>query len=62
MKGTDVGVLQQILKDKGYFPTSQSITSNFLGKTLFAVQKFQKDNGLIADGIVGTKTQAVLVK
>ncbi len=61
MKGTDVGIVQKILKDKGYFPQTQSITSFFLGKTLFAVQKFQKDHKLSPDGIVGPKTQAALL-
>lgn len=60
MKGTDVGVLQQILKDKGYFPKTQKITSYFGGITFGAVLQFQKDNGLIEDGIVGKLTQKLL--
>jgi len=60
MRGTDVGVLQQILKDKGFFPKDQKITGNFLGKTLFAVEEFQRVNGLKVDGIVGKMTQKAL--
>lgn len=62
MKGTDVGALQKILRDKGYFPKEQSITSHFLGKTEIAVCAFQKANGLVVDGLAGDKTFAALQK
>jgi hypothetical protein len=62
MTGTDVGVLQQILKDKGYLPATHKITQNFLDKTLAAVKKFQADKKLVADGIVGKLTIAELTK
>lgn len=62
MKGTDVGVLQTILRDKGFLPSTHKVTQNFLGKTLIAVQKFQTKKGLVADGIVGKLTIAELVK
>lgn len=56
MKGTDVGVLQQILKDKGFFPKTQSVTSYFGAITFKSVKEFQKANGLTVDGIVGKNT------
>ena len=62
MKGTDVGVLQQILKDKGYFPSTQKITSYFGSITKESVETFQKEHALVADGIVGKLTQAALIK
>lgn len=62
MTGTDVGMLQQLLKQKGYFPADQAITSNFLGKTFLAVEKFQQANHLKVDGVVGTQTVAALLK
>lgn len=58
--GTDVGMLQKKLKDLGFFPASQSITSFFGSITYKAVQAFQRANGLTPDGIVGPKTNAVL--
>jgi len=60
MKGTDVGVMQQALKDKGFF--NNSVTSFFGMITLDAVKRFQKSKGLIPDGICGPKTQASLVQ
>lgn len=62
MSGTDVGVLQKVLKDKGFFSEGQKITSFFWTKTRTAVQQFQKSRGLKADGIVGEKTIAELQK
>lgn len=62
MRGTDVGVMQQILKDKGFFPIDQKITGNFLFKTLKSVKEFQESRGLNPDGLVGKLTQAELVK
>jgi len=59
-KGTDVGILQKILKEKGYFPASQSITGFFGRITENAVKAFQKANNLQADGIVGKMTREKL--
>lgn len=58
MRNTHVGMLQKKLKELGYF--NHSVTSLFGTITLSAVRKFQKDNGLFADGIVGKKTNFAL--
>ncbi len=62
MRGTDVGVVQKILKDKGFFPAEQSVTSYFGAVTYNAVKAFQKASKLTSDGIVGPKTQVALIK
>lgn len=56
--GTDVKTLQQKLKNWGYY--TGSVDGVFGPKTKAAVIYFQKRNGLVADGIVGTKTLAAL--
>lgn len=55
MKHQDVKELQEVLKGKGYF-TSTTTTTYFGSETKAAVIKFQKANGLAADGIVGKQT------
>ncbi len=62
MRNSHVGMLQKKLKELGYFPKEQSITSYFGTITVSAVRKFQKDNGLVADSIVGKKTNEKLNK
>ncbi|MBD2494552.1 peptidoglycan-binding protein [Nostoc sp. FACHB-280] len=54
----DVKSIQQQLQASGYL--KQSITGSFDAATEAAVLKFQKEHGLIADGIVGPKTLAVM--
>lgn len=50
--------IQQKLKNLGYYNGS---VDGVLGtKSVAAIKKFQKDNGLTADGIVGKKTAAKL--
>lgn len=56
-RGNDVLKLQEILRDKGYIIGVDGI---FGTGTKAAVMQFQKNNYLIADGIVGAKTWAVL--
>lgn len=57
-RGADVKYLQQRLTILGYQPGA---TDGIFGvKTLSAVKKFQKDRGLVIDGIVGMKTWAAL--
>ena len=56
--GPDVEMLQRILFSIGYNPGP--IDGIFGYKTRAAVMQFQKDNGLVPDGIVGPKTYAVL--
>ena len=58
-KGQNVKLCQELLNDKGY---STSIDSDFGPSTEKQVKQFQKDNGLGADGIVGSKTWAALEK
>lgn len=60
MKDGEVRWLQDYLKYTGDFPTNIGSTGNFFGLTLKAVKSFQAKNGLVADGVVGKKTNAVL--
>jgi peptidoglycan hydrolase-like protein with peptidoglycan-binding domain len=58
MKGLRVQALQAKLIALGYDPgTADGL---FGARTKAAVQKFQTDKGLVADGIVGPLTQAAL--
>lgn len=57
-RGSEVTTLQQTLASKKYY--SGSATGIFDSKTKTAVINFQKANGLVADGIVGSKTNAKL--
>ena len=50
--------IQQRLKQWGYY--SGSVDGVFGSGTLEAVKRFQKKNGLTADGIVGPKTAAAM--
>jgi len=52
--GYDVSSVQQILATLGYFP--YDIDGVFGNLTQEAVRKFQQDNGLSPDGIVGPQT------
>ena len=57
--GEEVGRIQQILKDKGYFEYPK--ITNYYGRiTKSAVKKFQKAHGLVQDGIVGPITYSAL--
>jgi hypothetical protein len=58
MKGEDVRQCQERLALAGY--TCGTIDGVFGKKTKVAVQAFQLDNGLTADGIVGRKTAEAL--
>lgn len=53
-KGTAVTQLQNALKEKKFF--AEKATGYFGSVTKTSVKKFQKANGLIADGIAGNKT------
>jgi Putative peptidoglycan binding domain len=56
--GSDVKALQSNLAVAGYF---NSPTTDFYGElTEEAVRSFQKDNGLIVDGVAGSETLAIL--
>lgn len=56
--GTSVTRLQQALTNYGYY--SGPITGYFGKLTESAVIKFQRANGLVADGVVGQRTKAAL--
>ncbi len=53
-RGDEVKQIQTKLKNWGYY--SGSVDGIYGSGTLSAVKKFQKKNGLTADGIAGTKT------
>ena len=52
--GSEVRTIQTKLKNWGYY--SGSVDGVYGSKTLAAVKKFQRKNGLTADGIAGTAT------
>lgn len=56
-KGADVADLQRQLNEEGF---NLKVDSIFGSGTKTAVQKFQNQSGLVADGIVGTKTWSKL--
>lgn len=56
--GSEVKALQNKLIEKGYL--NDKADGIYGSKTKAAVVKFQKDNGLTADGIVGEKTAKAL--
>lgn len=56
-RGQDVSKLQQALKDRGYQVAVDGIYGT---QTKEAVKQFQRDNGLVVDGIAGAKTLAAL--
>ena len=58
-KSDDVKKLQQRLKELGYYKQND-ITGYFGSDTQSAVQSFQKQNGLTADGKVGKNTRKLL--
>lgn len=58
----EVKELQKVLQQKGYFPTNVDCTGYFGSITEKAVKKFQSDNGLVVDGIVGHATLKILLK
>lgn len=61
-KGNDVKKAQQLLIAKGYSCGTAGADGDFGAGTYNAVKKFQADNGLEADGIVGANTWAALLK
>lgn len=60
MTGPDVFALQGILCARGYFKGTMS--GRFDDTLESAVKSFQRDSGLVADGVVGPKTWAELCK
>ena len=59
-EGPLVSQIQQRLKELGYY--IGLVDGQFGGQTRDAVIAFQKDKGLIADGLVGDETYALLMR
>ncbi|HWT76893.1 MAG TPA: peptidoglycan-binding domain-containing protein [Mobilitalea sp.] len=57
--GTVVKTIQATLKDLGYF--TYSATGYYGSLTEAAVKRFQRDNHILADGIIGNKTKGILL-
>lgn len=60
-KGNRVKAVQALLKGYGYGLGIWGVDGDFGAATVEAVKKFQKKNGLTADGIVGAKTWKALL-
>lgn len=58
-KGVQVKIIQQKLVEKGYLKSHQ-VDGDFGVKTELALQRFQKDNDLRADGVCGEQTRKAL--
>jgi putative peptidoglycan binding protein len=56
--GAQVGIMQKRLADLGYVIKADN---SFGIKTKATVMQFQRDRGMLADGVVGKKTWAVLM-
>lgn len=61
-KRAEVATLQQLLIDHGISLPKYGADGDFGNETLKAVKKFQKEHGLVVDGIVGPKTWTELMK
>lgn len=59
-RGPEVTKLQQMLKDAGFFPKSQSTTEYFGPITEKALREYQASKGLTVDGIFGPQSNNVL--
>lgn len=59
-RGPYVTLAQTELINKGYSCGSSGADGIFGNDTLYAVKKFQMDNGLTVDGVIGAKTWAAL--
>jgi peptidoglycan hydrolase-like protein with peptidoglycan-binding domain len=58
-KGTEVEALQKLLTAAGVY--EGTVTGKFDGKTVTAVRRFQRNNRLGVDGVVGARTWSVLL-
>lgn len=55
-KDNNVKIIQENLMEKGYMVGSYEADGYFGTATFNAIKKFQRDNGLMVDGIVGKET------
>ena len=62
MTDSEVKILQDILKAKGFFPTNIASSGFFGNITKTSVKSFQISKGLVADGYVGIITRTELNK
>ncbi len=60
MRGADIYVLQAVLVARGY--SVPSVSGVFDDSTDKAVRKYQKDNSLVVDGVVGNNTWTSLLR
>jgi hypothetical protein len=60
-KGAQVKTLQQLLEAKGYSCGKSGADGDFGSNTRTAVRNYQRENGLVADGIVGANTWGKLL-
>lgn len=58
VQNEEVATVQEMLMDRGYFKAN--VTGYYGTITKAAVIEFQKDNGLLVDGIVGPETRSAL--
>lgn len=56
-RGPAVRSVQRALRNQGYYV---SVDGYYGGNTAHAVKRFQRNNGLYADGLVGPRTRSVL--
>lgn len=61
-KGAQVRTLQRLLRALGYSVGNSGVDGDFGSATQKAVEKFQKDRKLTADGVCGKNTWAALLK
>lgn len=59
--GTYVKKAQELLMKKGYSLAPYGADGKFGNKTLAATKQFQRDKGLVVDGVIGKKTWAALL-
>lgn len=59
--GSEVKMVQETLKELGYF-TYPKVTGYYGKITVNAVKRFQKENGMTPDGVVGSRTRKALLE
>ena len=65
MKGEEVKTLQRLLKELGYKGENKKVLAvdgSAGGNTIYALSNFQKDRGLVVDGVCGSATWNEILK